>query len=228
MSTDMILREEERLGIFDVSDIIVPRILLMQAMSPQVTNAQAQMGEIRDSIDGALLGNEKHPLDIVICHRFKTISVMKGDKGEEFGGILPGTPENWMLPYEENEEQPDGGFVKIQRRKTYNYYVLPLELDGEGLPFLISLSRTGTTTAKIINTKILQEQYKHHPMWTIAFQLSPVRETNDKKQVFFSYKVKHTGAADKKISDIAESWNQMLTGRELEVKVGGDGTGDEA
>ena len=79
MSTDMILREEERLGIFDVSDIIVPRILLMQAMSPQVTNAQAQMGEIRDSIDGALLGNEKHPLDIVICHRFKTISVMKGD-----------------------------------------------------------------------------------------------------------------------------------------------------
>lgn len=156
-------------------DIILPKILCMQAMSELVTSGQAKMGEFRSSLDGTVLGDEKRPVEFITFLNSKTWTIMTNKK---FSGQVAFTPENESWPLEEVDDKNN----VIQRDKSLNFYCL-LASDiakQEAFPFVISFRRTSYTAGKKLTTELAKLKMFRQPSATVVFTLSCTRETNDK------------------------------------------------
>lgn len=74
------------------SDVIIPRLLLMQAISPLVTSRKAQIGDLIRSTTGEKLGDPDKPLDLVILamtNSWIDYERVPGDNQPKFRGMYP-------------------------------------------------------------------------------------------------------------------------------------------
>lgn len=201
----------------DISDIVIPRIHLMQKMSQLVDEKIAQPGEIRDSVDHALLGSEKHPLQIAIASVHRTLITFKN--GDYFSTEAL-TRENNELPW---EEKLDGDVIK--RQKAYNFLVLLPITQCEGLPYVLSMKSTNSAAAKWINGKILRETMNGGDYRKLVFELSVQKEKNDKGS-FYTYRPKLlSDLLSDEMSARVSQWTERVAKRE--IKVDGESTRDE-
>lgn len=150
-------------GVTEVSsrDIIIPRILLMQPMSDKVTNGDAAFGEFRESLNNEKLGDFKEGFEFIPFHmekvfiEYKLIPTKDGAK-KEYLRVVPITPQNEDLPYEDREKGDDGVSYDISRDRVMNFYVLlPKELQtGGAIPYILSARRTSMTAGKKLATQM--------------------------------------------------------------------------
>lgn len=181
-------------------DVVIPSILLMQPMSPQVTDAQAAFGELRESLNMEKLGDFKLGFEFIPfkLHKLFIERVDKGDE-KEFLRAVDITPENENLPYEDHEVI-DGKEEKIIRDRVMKYFVLlvsELEL-GTAIPYTISFKRSsfkagqklatqmfmkninsGKTPASMIMTLSASKKTEDNKTWGIL-DVAPSKPTPDK------------------------------------------------
>lgn len=163
-------------GDIETSDLVIPHILLQQALSTFVDDGIAQPGQFVDSVDGARLDVDGK-LELVVFDFFKTwIILEKVGNSKEFRAIEPITPENCNLPYQEGD---------IERVRTFNFYVILAGADvATSTPYVLSLSRTQLKAGKNILTNIQRLKRAGKPAAGAVFVLSTHKEKNEKGSWF--------------------------------------------
>lgn len=160
-------------------DILIPKILLMQGLSVFVAEGTAQIGEFRDSVSGALLGNLSTPIQFLPVHIDKTWVLSKkiGDRFK-YQTMIPVTRDNESMEWEYTDEEG----VLCRRDYTMTCYcLLPSDVkEGLPMPYTISFRRTSMRAGKKLFTQMYirnKQAGKVPPAYVM--ELSAKREKND-------------------------------------------------
>lgn len=203
-------------------DILIPKILLMQAMSQLVTEKEiAEPGDIIVSTTEEVVGGKENPLIFVPLMSFKTwtISELVGAK-YEFRDTIPMTPKNAADPLEFEENG-----VKYRRDKGLNFYVL-LKKDleaaakGEGavMPALLAFRRTSFTAGKKLASGIQMSSMMKKSAASSAYALSSTKRKTD-DHTYYVYDV--APSKDSKVSieelAVAKQWYDTLMSSQVKV-----------
>lgn len=158
-------------------DVMIPKILAMQAMSKPVVSGEARFGEFRDSLNGVVIGDENRPFEFIPFHMEKVYVVMEEEKGKfRFAAQVPITAE---LEDHAFEAVSDKGH-KQKWYRTLNFYcLLPKEVDG--IPYMLSLrSSSAKAGQKIATTMFMKNIQAGKTPASMVLQMSGKKETNDK------------------------------------------------
>ncbi len=185
MSNELVKKGETRAVIFDkmmtttsiadASDIIIPKVLVMQGLSKMVAAGTAVMGEIRDSLKGKLLAAKDKPVEIIPFHISKSWVIFEKTKGGKFEFVsqVPWSHENARWEW---NETIDGR--EIRRDLCRNVYCLfPDNL--KTIPHVISFRRTSAITGKKLYTYQEELRQTGKPLCAKTFLLSAVKTEND-------------------------------------------------
>lgn len=206
------------------SDLIIPRLKLMQAIMKSVSSGDAVAGEYRLST-GELLAGKAADLDVIVLKmdKYWRIKETKADgayleDGESYreAFTLENQNRNW------NFEQ-DGKAWKAYL--SLDLYLIQANDDGEEvfsqIPMIITLASSAYITAKKLYTEIQKLKIKGHTPVDYVFTLSRVNEG--------AYNVpviklgRETTVTEKKAAAFFR--NQLRT---QQVKIDGEESGDEA
>ena len=129
-------------------DIVIPKILAMQAMSKQVTEGHAKMGEFLDSLSNTVVGDLENPIELIPFHLDKQwiVSIKKEGKFT-FEKFEPVTLANEARPWEEVIEGKEYKF-----EKCFNFYCL--RTDDRSLPYLVSFKSTSMKSGRELATQM--------------------------------------------------------------------------
>lgn len=130
------------------SDIVIPKIQLMQGMSDMVVKGAAKLGDYIDSVTKEVIGGVDKPLVCVPFHmeKFNIIQKYNGKKFE-YVSIEKCTSANENAPYE--FEGPKG--EKMKRVHTKRFYVM---IEGNVLPYTIDFASTSSKAGKELATEM--------------------------------------------------------------------------
>lgn len=209
----------------DRGDILIPKVLTMQAMSQFVTAEKAQMGDFVDSVTGEILGSAREsskqkPLEFVPIMHTKTWSHYEKVDGKwEFRGVEPFTAENAGFPIKEYAK-PDGTTWRHDR--CLNFFVLlPAKaLDG-GLPYLLSFRRTSYRCGQKLATHFLlcrgANGGRGVPPASATFKLLGKKVTNADNQTYYVTDSEKVGPTDPALVEIAYQWFKTLKAGAVKV-----------
>lgn len=163
----------------NASDIIIPKILLMQAISQLVEAEKAKQGDFVHSLDEVVIGKkEDEPVEFIALSMYKTLQTYENDEYIKTESL---TPENENLPYEEVK-----GEIKINRTKTMNFYVIRTA-DVENMtvfPMVITFKRTSHKAGKKLATKLLMLEEFGAEIYNKTFKLVAKQEEGDKGKYY--------------------------------------------
>lgn len=150
MSNEVAAYSEEDMqawGTSEVSskDIVIPSLILLQALSPQVNEGKGKAGDFIDSVTGENLGTELK--DLVPFHMEKTWTVEKfNGKKWEWSHTEKMTLDNENSPYEF-----EVGNDQYRRKYTYRFFVL---VEGNVLPYSIKMKGASKKTGSNLSTEM--------------------------------------------------------------------------
>lgn len=203
------------------SDLVIPRIMIMQGLSKlmQDDTLGAKLGEVRESLEGRLLGSKDKPLQFIPFFITTTwINREKINGKFEFKSQEPRTGANDDLPWDWTEKNEHGKDVEFKREKAINAYVLiPSEIDtGEFLPYVLSFSKTAFKAGKKFMTLVeMLKQGGLAPAHRV-FELS-VQKTENEKGTWYNPEVKKLGATAPKHLAAAYKWYQTVSAGAVRV-----------
>jgi len=177
----------------DSTDIIIPKLLLMQGMSQFVADDKAKLGDYVNSVTGERLGSVVEPIEIIPFYHRKSLDILNADENNERIRNEEFTPANATLPWTDVEAG-----VNIKRVKRLDFFCLvPATLaKGSILPMVVSFRSTGYKAGASILTawmetrernRIAKEQGRLADVqlpFHQSFVLSGQKLTNDKKQTY--------------------------------------------
>ena len=160
-------------------DILIPKILVMQGLSQFVADGVAQIGDFRDSVSGALLGNLTTPIRFIPVHIDKTWVLSKkiGDRFK-YQTMIPVTRDNESMDWEYTDEEG----VLCRRDYTMTCYcLLPGDIEsGLPMPYTISFRRTSMRAGKKLFTQMyIRNRQAGQVPPAVIMELSAKREKND-------------------------------------------------
>jgi len=194
------------------NDLILPRLMLMQALSKFVSDdtISAKAGEVRDSIDGRLLGSAKAPVKVIAFFNTTTWVINKETNGKfEFNKILPRV-EGERKEYEEVIEGE-----KYRNSACINLYCLIYDDLKTGMvaPYEVSFKsfsfkNAGRSFAQLASK--LKSNGK--PLASVVFEIGVKKEENDKGQ-FYAYTLAFAKDKDGKVlmatdEELAQAYGQ--------------------
>lgn len=171
------------------SDIIIPKLMVMQGLSKLVIDGVAKFGDFVDSTTEEIIGNMKEPFELIPFYMEKLwyVSERVGDDWE-FMQVEPVNKYNETLPY---EDVLNGKSIK--RQMVRNFYCLnPKDMS---LPMVVSFKGMSTRTGKQLATQMYLKNVsegKQPPAYHIL--LSGEKTQND-KGTFVTLKVSKGGAS---------------------------------
>lgn len=138
----------------EASDLVVPRLMLMQNTSEMVGDEKAKLGDIVNSQTLEVLGGITSPLEIIPLKMTKTYRIYDmTDTQPKFIRQEPVTSANVNLPWEDVE---DG--ITIRRYLCMNFFVLiKKEVEsGEAFPVVITFKSTSLNAGKQLATHLFK------------------------------------------------------------------------
>jgi hypothetical protein len=195
----------------DANDIIIPKVLLMQAISKLVEADKAKQGDFVHSLDEIVVGSrENKPVEFIVLDMYKTLQTYENDKYVKTESL---TPENTNLAYEEL-----AGGVKINRTKTMNYYVIrPSDVDNMTVfPMVITFKRTSLKGGKKLATKVMMLHEFGCASYAKTFKLVAKAEEGEKGKYYVMDVLDGRKSNDVEIAQ-AQKWAERL--KTVEVKV---------
>lgn len=217
MSKELAKVEEKRLaefgGLMDetevsVTDILIPKLLLMQSMSPLVQDEKARAGEIRSSVDGKKITEKEASVDIIPFKVYKTWVTMK-KKGNEFVKQEPFTINNATLP---REQVVDG--EEVVNYETLNYYcLLPHEIaEGVFMPYVVSFRSTGYMAGKALESHRARLKEFGKPVCFKTFTLGAEPRENEHGR-FYRYTIQESrDTTDQELEGVKHWFNIVNQG----------------
>lgn len=132
---------------FDPSDILIPKLLLMQGPSQLVAEGKAAQGDMLNSVTGVKLGDKTKGITFVPLTHYKTMTVMRNKDGMfVFDHIEPWTTAHVLKQWEETVNG-----VVYRNYPTLNFYVMTetdLTATGTAMPLLVSFKSTSIKAGK--------------------------------------------------------------------------------
>jgi hypothetical protein len=231
--------EEEILS----SNVVIPKLLLMQALSAFVVDGKAVAGEFVRSSTVEKLGLKEKGVDIIPL-TFTNTWVIKERVGNkyEFRGIEPMTAANQDLPWEFKQNGTDW-----KRVKSINLYaLLPADIAAEKtemdkaakgedadpdkalIPVLISFRSTSFPAGKDVVTHFAKAKKFKLPGYVSTLTVSAHHEKND-QGAYFVMDVKTSGKTPKEYLETCEYWRTLISAGKTQIDnsdetetVGGD------
>lgn len=203
-------------------DVIIPKLLPMQGMSDLVTSRKAMIGEFRDSLSGALLGNIDDGVEVIPFYLQKAWDIMAQQPDGQYkwqksfpvveNPADPAYNDNW--PW---ETEQDG--VKIRNVRRFNYFVLlPNEVAAGGaIPYMLSFkSKSAMEGKKLFTQMYIRNIRANLPPAAFHVKISGKMETND-KGTFVAIKYSPLGRSTD--AELAEclNWIKMIRGGQAKV-----------
>lgn len=174
------------------NDLIIPKIMLMQGQSKFVTEGDAKMGDLLDSLETKSLGGIDKPFSFIPFDFERLWIIEKFNKDDNqfsyhsFEPIILGKNEFYdVLEWEAEGET-------YRRNNCYRFFVIdPANIDGGAMPMAIDFKRTSAKAGKKLVTKcwIENKLRKRNPASNVI-ELHVLRDTNGKNTyVKFDVKV---------------------------------------
>lgn len=197
------------------SDILVPKLLLMQGLSKKVNDGEAQQGQIIDSISGEVVGGitniktkagEKVKLVAFSSNKTWIESEKIGEKFE-YRKQYAYTPENAS---QDRELVVNG--IEVRRDLVLNFYVLRTDQieAGTAFPLAISFRRTSMKAGRKIATMAAKlKALGNKPLAFKNIELSVVHMQNDQGQ-FWGFDVNEGEQSTPKQLEVAYHWHKAL------------------
>lgn len=173
------VNEDNRVSAINSSNIILPKILLMQAMSVLVQNEKAKQGDFIQSLDEVVVGSkEVEPVEFIALGMYETLQTYENDKYVKTEEL---TAQNRSLPWEEIV-----GGVKVNRTSTINYYAILVKdiEDMKPFPHVITFKVSSYKAGKKLNTKVLMLEDFGAVCYAKTFKLVAKQEENDKGKYY--------------------------------------------
>jgi hypothetical protein len=219
----------------ETSDILIPKILLMQPSSQFVGAEKARVGEYVLSTTGKKVGSIAEPFVVVPFFNRKSIDVM-AKQGNKFIKNIPFNPANAQLPREDKE---DGVEIKRYHRMDYFCMVPDLMKEGSILPAVISFKSTGYKSGNVIvstwadinavNMKAREEGRLGDLKlpFSKSFIISGDKLQNQEKQTYCVPRVQVGADVPEEIQRACIQWVHTLKNTPAVVKVDEDETEQE-
>lgn len=216
------------------SDVVIPKLLLMQALSDLVVEKKAVAGDFVRSLTAEKLGDDKSPVKIIPL-TFQNLWMLAEDttgKGNyEFRGYEPRTVLNEALEWDYVQNG-----AKWRRTKVMNLFaLLPADIEAQAaelkkfeetgempdldkvlLPVVISFRNTSFKAGKEVVTLFAKAESlsrqigKPVPVFGQTLQLGCYLDKNDKGS-FYVLETKPAGKTEDGYKEIAASWYNTLT-----------------
>lgn len=179
-------------------DILIPRIQLLQMMSPAVTEGTAKPGTMHVGLSNMNYGDK-----IVITPIMHFRSRIKWVPQDDGGGIECSSPdarkplsdlisaECGTCPMKDWDESKKGKDKAPACTMYENFLVL---INDSVDPVLLPMERTKLKTAKKLYS---MGALKNADMWNWQYQLGVSKEKNDKDQPYFNYTITDLAKATK-------------------------------
>lgn len=210
----------------DTSDVVIPKLLLMQGQSEYVAEGKAKAGEIVRSTNGEVLGGPGKGVEIIAFMTFKTWVMSEQNGGRfDFRGVEPITADNVNAPLEW-----DVGGKLWRRDRSLNFYVLlpsdigkeltalqKLEKSGELpdpgdalLPCVLSFRRTSYGAGKDLSTHFMKAAAFNRPPAVSKFRLLSKIEKND-KGTFYIFDIEPVGLSSQDEIATCKKWYDIIS-----------------
>lgn len=220
------------------SDLLIPKILLMQGQSEKVLEEVCRPGDIVKSTDGTVYGSAREkdakPLVFMPVYMYKTwVKQEVLGKGKlQYVETYPVTPQNTSQKWEQTEEV-DGVVRQYKLTKNINFYVILQEDFGNPLavPHVLTFRSTSAKAADIIESWFAEcnvaqkarvaKNAKGHLMLPFAklFELSGKLESNEDNS-WYVFKTRDLGPLEENDPRIVQGFNWYKTVSKYEhVKV---------
>ncbi len=183
------------------SDIVIPKLKLMQGLSNAVSEGHAVMGDFVNSLTNEKLPNPVRFVPVLL----KKVWYVKKRVGKdfEFVRIDSVTAENENQQWEQVIDGEEYSFTK-----SYNFYGL---VDDYPLPFIIAFSGMNTKIAKQLTTQVsVLNKLAKLPFGGMVIELSCKKEKND-KGVYYIFQVKPVERTSPEKLAEAFNWYQTLS-----------------
>jgi len=157
----------------DKSDLLIPKVMLMQGLSEAVGQGKAKLGEGFNSVT-----EEAYPLpiEIIPISTFKNWQIFEFDEGENkhlYKETVPYTPENCNWEWEEGA---------LKRQQVILYYVMLASELKEGphaFPAQVSFKSTSRNAGQRLSTHLAKGAMFKLNAWSHAYQLGSDLKTKE-------------------------------------------------
>jgi len=189
------------------SDLIIPKLLLMQNTSESVGDGAAKLCDVINSQTLEVIGGLNTPVEIIPLKLVKTWRIYDMSGGQpEFMRQEAVTPANVNLPWDGVEEG-----ITIRRDLCMNFHVLLLNdvKKGEAFPCVVSFKRTSMQAGKQLATHL----FKMAALGRLPYSQSLELKVSKKKQETNTYGIFELGKGTPLTSEhqeVAAKWVDML------------------
>ena len=226
-------------------DMLIPRIKILQAQSPEVNKADAahvkgaEAGMIYENVSGICYDGEQGITVVPVSYRKTFIEWTDERKLVKDHGLQPTILESCVEDDKGKMRTPDGNALVL----TAEYFVYMVDEEGNYSPALLSMSSSGIKKSKKWNSMINRLQIPHpsgkgtmNPamFWT-AYTITSVPEQNDMGSWFnWEVSMKFDAKSGGVIENVDSGQSIYLEAREFrkniqsgEVKVSPDSRDDD-
>lgn len=195
----------------DASDLELPKALVMQKMSKLVDSSGAKPGEIRDSIDGAVLGGMDKPFEAVVFS-FDKVWTVTTKEDKKFVRIEPVTPANANDPWEFDEAG------KTYLRSQYIRFYCLRAGETPDIPIVLAMGRTSFNAGKRLLTVFSRMKMQGLVSAARVVEFKTVKQEKDGKVYYvLAFEVgRETTPAE---LAAARGWYQNYTALKHRIKV---------
>ena len=181
----------------DLSDLIIPKITLMQKGSKKVEEEEAKVGEFRDNVSNKLLGDKKTNLVIAPIAMIDKIylETVKDNKNNDVSYREYLYDKDNPLP--KQEDHPEG---VLTRQEAFRLYCLPINeleeyIKENAIPIPYVLTFKGTS--HYAGRQVLQAQFLYRnmrkPPFALSFEISSTYATSKVgNHTFYKMEIKKT------------------------------------
>lgn len=160
------------------SDLVIPKINLMQQISKEVKADRCKAGDIVETLHQGVLAKRGEKFPFIAFQSWRELWTIQGPKGnEKIIARHAVTPENENLPWRD----VDQANVAISRQLVLCFYVLGTN-DLEGLPYRLYFTKTSLKAGKVLSTELTVLKRKKRPPASRVFLLGQrieVKDNND-------------------------------------------------
>ncbi len=220
----------------DVSDILIPKLLVGQATSKLVQEEKVGFGQIWRSTTSEVLGGKGKPFKAVPLFQFKTWVLSEKVAGRfVFRGVEPFTAENRDKPWVWTE-QKEGKTTEWKREQALNFYVLLQgdigadqkarkafaetgelpDTEASLLPCLLQFKSTSYKAGKTLVTHFAKAADFGVPPFVNVFELD-TEKVQGEQNAWFILKVASAGKTPPEYLETCAKWREIVAKQNVKV-----------
>jgi hypothetical protein len=195
----------------DAQDVLIPRLMLAQGMSPIVQQGNAVVGSIFNSNTGQTLVKKKEKLSFIPLMYFREWHVCSVDPqgNEKLIERVKMVQANEGWSKEDVVAGPDGRMIPIRRHKAHNFFVLLPKFIDE-LPFLITFKKSNQMAGKRLVTHLKTSALKGAPAAALTWNVYADDHTYNGR-TYPVFNVEPGEETPKSMLDVAFKWYNTLS-----------------